>query len=88
MDLLEQLNALPGQLEERLAQTATEAELEAVRVDFLGRKGKVPEKLAIPMNKLRRFFPGDATPRRMEEEILGLLEQREKKRRRERQMER
>ena len=46
MDLLEQLNALPGQLEERLAQTSTEAELEAVRVDFLGRKGKLAELMA------------------------------------------
>lgn len=40
------------------------------------------------MDKLRRFFSKDATPRRMEEEILGLLEQREKKRRRDRQVER
>ena len=46
MDLLEQLNALPAQLEEHLAQTSTEAELEAVRVDFLGRKGKLAELMA------------------------------------------
>lgn len=55
---------------------------------FLSGKGKAQEKLSLPMDRLSRFFPKNATPRQMQEEILYLLEQREKKRKRDRQMER
>ena len=79
----------PAQAKElRRLSSAGELTEEAALTVFLDRKGKTPEKLAIPMDKLSRFFPKDATPRRMEQEILGLLEQRERKRRRDRQMER
>lgn len=79
----------PAQAKElrRLSSAGKLTEETALTV-FLDRKGKAPEKLAITMDKLCRFFPKDATPRRMEDEIIGLLEQREKKRRRDRQMER
>ena len=46
MDFLEQLNGLPGKLDERLNGITTEAELEAARVDFLGRKGQLAELMS------------------------------------------
>lgn len=79
----------PAQAKElRRLSSASKLTEETVLAVFVDRKGKAPEKLSIPMDKLSRFFPKDTTPRRMEAEILGLLEQREKKRRRDRQMER
>ncbi len=53
MDLLEQLNSLAGKLEEQLRQIRTAAELEAARVDFLGRKGRLAEL----MSHLRDLSP-------------------------------
>ena len=53
MDLLEQLNSLSGKLEEQLRQIRTAAELEAARVDFLGRKGRLAEL----MSHLRDLSP-------------------------------
>lgn len=55
MDFLEQLNALPGKLSERLSCVSTEAELEAARVDFLGRKGRLAEL----MSHMRELSPKD-----------------------------
>ena len=53
MDFLEQLNGLPGKLDERLNGITTEAELEAARVDFLGRKGQLAEL----MSHMRELSP-------------------------------
>ena len=85
----EQATPSPAQAKElRRLSSAGELTEEAALTVMISGKGKAPEKLTIPMDKLCRFFPKDATPRRMEDEIIGLLEQREKKRRRDRQMER
>ncbi|MGN1038648.1 MAG: hypothetical protein ACI4P0_04560, partial [Mailhella sp.] len=46
MDFLEQLNELPGKLEERLNGIQSEAELESARIDFLGRKGQLAELMS------------------------------------------
>ena len=85
----EQATPSPAQAKElRRLSSAGQLTEEAALTVFLDRKGKAPEKLSIPMDKLSRFFPQNATPRRMEEKIISLLEQRERKRRRDRQMER
>ena len=85
----EQAMPSPAQAKElRLLSSAGKLTEESSLTVLLNSRGKAPEKLSIPMDKLRRFFSKDATPRRMEQEILGLLEQREKKRRRDRQVER
>ena len=55
MDLLAQLNGLPGELEERLRKVAGDADLEAARVDFLGRKGRLAEL----MSHLRDLSPAE-----------------------------
>ena len=53
MDFLEQLNGLVGKLDERLNRISSEAELEAARVDFLGRKGQLAEL----MSHMRELSP-------------------------------
>ena len=85
----EQATPSPAQAKElrRLSSAGTLTEEAALTV-FLDHKGKAPERLSIPMDKLTRFFPKNATPRRMEDEIIDLLKQRERKRQRDRQMER
>lgn len=60
---------------------------EALNVLLNGR-GKEPEKLMLPMGQIERFFPRDATPRQMLEEIVSLLEQRDRQRRRSRDLDR
>ena len=53
MDFLEQLNGLVGKLDERLNHISSEAELEAARVEFLGRKGQLAEL----MSHMRELAP-------------------------------
>ena len=85
----EQAMPSPAQAKElRLLSSAGKLTEDAALTVFLSGKGKAQEKLSLPMDRLSRFFPKNATPRQMQEEILYLLEQREKKRKRDRQMER
>ncbi len=61
---------------------------EAVMDVFRNNKGKAVEKLSIPMETLERFFRQDETPAQMIEAIVKALELLEKKKKRDRQMER
>jgi phenylalanyl-tRNA synthetase alpha chain len=77
MDLLEQLNDLPHKLEERLGQISSVAELDAVRVDFLGRKGQLAEL----MSHLRELSPQDRpvagqTANAVKQSLTAMLEER------------
>jgi hypothetical protein len=55
---------------------------------FRNNRGKAVEKLSIPMETLERFFRQDETPAQMIEAIVKALELLEKKKKRDRQMER
>ena len=61
---------------------------EAVQAVFRSNKGKAAEKLSIPLETLERFFRQDETPARMIEAIVKALELMERKKKRDRQMER
>ena len=77
MDFLEQLNGLVGKLDERLSRISSEAELEAARVDFLGRKGQLAEL----MSHMRDLSPeqrpafGQAA-NAVKERLIALFEER------------
>ena len=77
MDLLEQLNGLVGKLDERLHQLTSTVELEAARVDFLGRKGQLAEL----MSHLRELAPEERpafgqAANAVKQRLTELLEQR------------
>ncbi len=81
MDLLEQLNSLTGKLEEHLRQIKTAAELEAARVDFLGRKGRLAEL----MSHLRDLSPQERpgfgqAANAVKQRLTDLLEESRKRR--------
>ncbi|MBP3730409.1 MAG: phenylalanine--tRNA ligase subunit alpha [Mailhella sp.] len=80
MDLLEQLNGLASKLEEQLRQITTAAELEAARIDFLGRKGRLAEL----MSHLRDLSPQDRpgfgqAANAVKQRLLDIFEERRKR---------
>lgn len=77
MDLLEQLQSLIGALNERLDQVSSLTELETLRVDFLGRKGRLAEL----MSRLPELSPAERpafgqTANKVKQRLTELLEDR------------